>query len=219
MDLLIPRVDDFSLDGAGTAPAWHAAAWVPLTRVNGQSTYATRAKVLYSTTGVYVLCDCEDLRLTCTLSEDFSNIFTEDVVEFFFWPDESRDLYFEYEISPLGVELPILIPNRDGVFYGWRPWHYSGDRKTRTATAVRGGEKAFMSDVTGWSAEVFIPFALLTPLGNVPPAAGTRWRANLYRIDYDDGTASQWAWCPETGPNFHAFRQFGTWIFGDSGPS
>ena len=31
----------------------------------------------------------------------------------------------------------------------------------------------------GWRAEVFIPFELLNPLRNVPPKAGTRWRANL----------------------------------------
>ncbi len=33
----------------------------------------------------------------------------------------SYPAYFEYEISPLGYELPILIPNFDGKFLGWRP--------------------------------------------------------------------------------------------------
>jgi hypothetical protein len=47
-----------------------------------------------------------------------------DVFEAFVWPDERDPLYFEYEISPLGRELPILIPNLGGRFLGWRPWHY-----------------------------------------------------------------------------------------------
>ena len=29
----------------------------------------------------------------------------------FLWPDERDQLYFEYEISPLGYELPIIVPN------------------------------------------------------------------------------------------------------------
>ncbi len=33
---------------------------------------------------------------------------------------------------------------------------------------------------------MFVPFELLKPLANVPPKSGTRWRANFYRMDYDD---------------------------------
>jgi hypothetical protein len=40
-----------------------------------------------------------------------------------------------------------------------------------------------------------------------------RWRANLYRIDYDADRPSQWAWCTRTGGNFHDFRRFGTLRF------
>ncbi|OPZ27362.1 MAG: hypothetical protein BWZ02_01664 [Lentisphaerae bacterium ADurb.BinA184] len=209
----VPRVADFTLDGGGTAAAWRQAAWTPLTRVNGDAPYATRAKVLASNAGVYFLVECDDQRLTCTITGDSQNIFTEDVVEVFLWPDQRRDLYFEYEISPLNAELCILVPNHGGRFHGWLPWHYEGERRTRHATSVRGGPHQALATVTGWTAEFFIPFALLVPLENTPPAPGARWRANLYRIDYDTGAATQWAWCPHTGANFHAFRQFGTFIF------
>ena len=47
-----------------------------------------------------------------------------------------------------------------------------------------------------------------------PPAAGSRWRANLYRIDYDAGPATHWAWCRDTGTNFHGYKEFGTILFG-----
>ena len=50
-------------------------------------------------------------------------------------------------------------------------------------------------DITGWTAEVFVPYALLEPLGNVPPRPKTRWRANFYRVDYDDGQGIGWDWC------------------------
>jgi hypothetical protein len=67
--------------------------------------------------------DAADGKLTSTFEEDFADLWKEDVFEAFVWPDERDPLYFEYEISPLGRELPILIPNLDGRFLGWRLWH------------------------------------------------------------------------------------------------
>jgi hypothetical protein len=214
MEMEVKRAGDFEVTGKGIAPEWERAEWQPLTPVAGASPYASRAKVLYSETGMYFLFDCEDGRLTCTMTEDYDEIYREDVVEVFLWPDESQVLYFEYEVSPLGVELPLLIPNRGGVFMGWRPWRYVGERKIRKATSVRGGRKALKAPVEGWMAEFFIPFALMKGLGNVPPRPGMRWRANLYRIDYDLTPATHWAWSPATGANFHNTPGFGTFVFG-----
>ncbi len=211
--LPVARADDFQVDGRGDAPAWEQAAWVPLQlRRDTSHPYQTRVKLLYSATGLYVLMDASDRTLTATLKEDFLDLWNEDVFEFFLWPDEGHPLYFEYEISPLGFELPLLIPNREGQFLGWRPWHYEGPRKVRKATTVTGGAKESGAKVTGWRAEVFVPYELLTPLGNVPPQPGTRWRANFYRIDYDDGRSASWDWAP-VGPSFHDFRKFGTLVF------
>ena len=168
--------------------------------------------MLYSKTGIYVLFDGADEKLTATLKDDFTMIWTEDVYEAFFWPDESAALYFEYEISPLGYELPILVPNFGGTFMGWLPWFYMNDRKIQKATAIRGGEKKSGATITGWSAEVFIPYALLKPLQNVPPKRGSRWRANFYRMDYDGGKNSAWDWS-RVGPTFHDYTNFGTLIF------
>ena len=66
--------------------------------------------------------------------------------------------------------------------------------------------------MTGWRAEVFIPFELMAPLRNVPPKAGTRWRANFYRMDYDDKNVTSWDWA-RVGTSFHEYRKFGTLVF------
>jgi hypothetical protein len=214
MELMIPRAGDFEITGDGRDGNWGKVEWQELTRVGeGKSAYRTRSKVLYSESGIYFLVDCEDRRLTCTLTADNADIYNEDVVEVFLWPDESHPLYFEYEISPLGVELPILVANNKGVFHGWLPWHYQGERKIRRATVVRGGAKASMAEVDGWSAEFYIPFALLRGMNNMPPASGTTWRGNIFRIDYDRKPASHWAWCPDTGGRFHTIQGFGTLRF------
>jgi hypothetical protein len=212
--MTIAPTADFELTGDGSAEAWQRAAWVPLQRLKeGSLEYETRVKVLYSVTGLYVLMDGTDARITATMNEDFLDLWNEDVFEVFLWTDERMPLYFEYEISPLGHELPILVPNFDGDFLGWRPWHYEGERRTRRATTTLGGPRESGATVTGWRAEVFIPWALLKPLRGVPPRAGSRWRANFYRIDHDGGTPTSWAWAPVDG-TFHEFRRFGILRFG-----
>lgn len=215
MQLIIPKMPDFAITGDGSHPAWERAGWQALTRVGeGTLPYETRAKALYSDTGMYFLVDCEDQRLTCTFTTDHVDIWTEDVVEVFLWPDESHPVYFEYEISPLGYELALMVCNNKGAYRGWLPWHYEGEDRVRRATSVRGGEKASMAEVTGWSSELYIPFSLLTGLGNVPPASGTVWRGNMFRMDYDEASEiSQWAWCPGTGGKFHNIEGFGSFIF------
>jgi hypothetical protein len=207
------RTDDFIIDGRGASPAWSKAAWQMLApRAAGKDSHPTRVKMLYSPTGLYVLMDGEDSALTSTMREDFLDLWTEDVFEFFLWPDQAHPVYFEYEISPLGFELPILVPNFGGQFYGWRPWHYEGPRKIQKAVTVRGGPAETGARITGWTAEVFLPYELLKPLRNVPPRSGTIWRANVYRMDYDGGRTASWNWAPVRG-TFHQPERFGTLVF------
>ncbi len=212
-NLRVVATEDFEVTGDGSHAAWRKADWVKLgRRPGGSHDYETRIKVLYSKTGLYVHMDATDSKLTSTMKEDFMNLWTEDIFEVFLWTDERFPLYFEYEISPLGYELPILIPNLDDRFLGWRPWQYEGKRKTRKATAAVGGERKSLASVKGWRAEVFIPYDLLRPLTNRIPKPGTRWRANFYRVDYDDGKSTGWDWA-RVGGSFHEFRKFGTMIF------
>ncbi len=212
-ELRIRSTEDFEVNGEGTAEAWKKAEWEPLHRRGDKGhDYQTRIKLLYSGKGLYVLMDATDKKLTATMKEDFQDLWKEDVFEVFLWPEERDTLYFEYEISPLNVELPILVPNLEGRFLGWRPWHYEGARKIRKATSAAGGEKRSGAAVSGWKAEVFIPFELLAPLRNVPPKSGTRWRANFYRMDYDESTTTSWDWA-RVGPSFHEFQKFGTLVF------
>ncbi len=212
-EIRVKPTEDFALTGDGSAPAWAKCEWTPLhARSEAGLPYETKVKVLHSKTGLYVLMEATDARITATYAEDFLDLWNEDVFEVFLWPDERDPVYFEYEISPLGRELPILVPNLEGQFLGWRPWQYEGDRKTRTSTSAVGGPLQSGAKVTGWKAEVFLPYALLSPLRSVPPLPGTRWRANFYRMDYDGGKASAWDWS-RVGPSFHEFRKFGTLIF------
>jgi len=213
-ELIIPKVNDFELAGDGKNEAWERAEWQELNRVgDGKADFKTRAKVLYSETGIYLQVFSEDKKLTTTDIEDQGNLFAEDVIEFFVWPNEELPIYLEYEISPMNKELIIMVPNVDGAFYGWSPWHYEGERVTRKAASTIGGEHKPMAEVDGWTVEFYIPFALLAPLKNAFPKSKDSWRANIYRIDYDEAPCSQWAWDENTGGNFHDYKNFGKFIF------
>jgi hypothetical protein len=199
----IKKTDDFELTGDGSNRTWQTTEWIQLPVTDGEDTRQAKVKGLYSATGIYFLFYNEDKLITATKTEDFDRLWTEDVNEVFLWPDTTQTVYFEYEISPLNYELPILVPNLDGKFLGWRPWEYSGDRKARHMTKVTA---------TSWTAEFFIPYKLLAPLNNVPPRKGSSWKANYYRVDYDNKKSVDWSW-RKTEKTFHEFRKFGTLIF------
>lgn len=206
--LLVNKTSHFNVTGDGSAKEWSAAKWLVLPqRINKGKAIETRMKILYSDSGLYCLFVCDDFKITATLKEDFLDLFNEDVVEAFFWTDENVPMYFEYELSPLNYELPILIPNIRGNFLGWRPWHYEGNRKTVHHTRINQEN----GKVVSWTAEFFIPYLLLKPLPNVPPKKGDRWRGNFYRMDYD-GPFLDWSW-QLTRTNFHDYERFGTLLF------
>ena len=213
--LSVKPADDFEVSGTGEHAAWRPVEWTTLRRRQPDGhAYESRFKTLYSTTGLYFLMEGTDQTLTATMNEDFMDLWREDVFEVFLWTDEHFPVYFEYEISPLGHELPILIPNFNAQFLGWRPWRYERERRTRKATSVIGGSKQPHASIQGWRAEFFIPYALLTPLQNVPPKPGTTWRANFYRMDHDGGKTTQWEWAP-VGDSFHEYQKFGHLVFAD----
>lgn len=208
----IKKCQDFQITGNGSSETWNKTEWIDLAQQGSNlSSYKTKAKVLYSATGIYFLFNCDDKKLTTTMQADNLHLWEEDVVEVFLWTSEDFPVYFEYEISPLDYELPIIVPNYKGKFLGWLPWDYTGDKRTRHATSVTGGEKKSGAEVTAWIAEFFIPYKLLVPLPQVPPVTGTKWRANMYRIDHDKGS-SQFSW-QKTKGSFHEYNSFGTFVF------
>lgn len=207
----VKNCKDFKITGDGLSDQWKRSEWINLVQQDQtNSSYQTKVKVLYSKTGIYFLFSCDDKKLTSAMKADNLNLWEEDVVEVFLWPNENFPVYFEYELSPFNFELPIMVPNNKGNFLGWLPWNYEGERKTQHAINIIG-ENKLGGSISGWTAEFFIPYKLLTPLIQAPPESGTKWRANMYRIDYDNGQIP-FAW-QRTTNTFHEYNKFGTFIF------
>ena len=208
----ILKVSDFEISGTDKASEWNKTTWIEIPqRNNDKVKYQTKGKVLYSETGIYFLVSCGDRKITATMQADNLNLWEEDVVEVFIMPDEKYPLYFEYQLSPLNYELTLLIPNLEGKFLGWLPWKYDGDRRTRHKASIQYNHSAGKDIVSGWTAEFFIPWLLMEPLAKTAPLPGTEWKANIYRLDHDEGT-TRFSWNP-TVRNFHEPHNFGTFIF------
>lgn len=104
-----------------------------------------------------------------------------------------------------------MTSNKKGDLERWQPFHNDSDRRTRHATSEQGGEKKRDATITSRMTEFFIPYKLLRPLNNIPLVAGAKWRANLYRIDYDKNISS-WSW-EMTSIAFHEHEMFGVLLF------
>ncbi|MDZ7718311.1 MAG: carbohydrate-binding family 9-like protein [Balneolaceae bacterium] len=216
--LQVQKTDDFSVTGDGSSQNWSKTNWIELTqRTNHEndSKRKTFVKVLYSDTGIYFLFRCDDDLISASITSHFEEIWREDVVEVFLWPNESEEVYFEYELSPLNYELPILVSKTNAGQSHWIPFEYTysgGDtRKAIHKTSATGGKLASGEQIDEWRAEFFIPFELLIPLKNRIPKSGTIWRVNMYRVDYDYNSTS-WTWQPVT-TNFHDIYNYGTFMF------
>ena len=88
----------------------------------------------------------------------------------------------------------------------------AGGSSLAFGTVVAGATTIAMSSSLAASTFDIALFELLSPLRNVPPHPGTRWRANFYRMDHDGGRATSWDWA-RVGPSFHEFARFGTLVF------
>jgi hypothetical protein len=206
--LTVHKCADFAITGYGDNPEWQKATWVHLSKIDKEGKdYVSRFKILYSQTGLYVIFDGEDEKISSAYQNDFDSLYNADVFEVFFHPVPSTPAYFEYEISPLNKELLLFILNRKGNLDHFVPWPYTAENKVVKKVMVTGGPMKPWSSIKSWTAELFFPYKLLSPFPNVPPAGGTRWNANFCRLDYDKGTMVKWSWSP-IERSFHEFQKY-----------
>lgn len=223
--LKVKTTEDFDITGDGTNKNWNTTDWSVITQRDKNTLqqnewnvaelpgndiqYQTQFKILYSAKGVYCLFRSEDSLLTVTNKADNTPLYNEDVVEVFLKPDGGGNDYFEYELSPWNFELPLMIQNNGKDINTWLPYMYVGDRRVKHRVHI--GEKNTKTNRFVWTAEIFIPYELVTTLKNVPPQKGSQWRANFYRIDYDRNPVySSWSL---TRRSYHDPEKFGTLVF------
>jgi hypothetical protein len=167
----------------------------------------TEVRGFWSDSHLYLLFICPYTELNLWLPADHSKdrlkLWDRDVVEFFLgddWTDIKH--YREFEIAPTGDYIDLAIDlNKDSYDANWNSgWQRQG----------RIDEKRHI-----WYAAARVP---LRAVSEQPVKPGTRWRANLYRIDGlgADPQRHFMCWQPtcvvNRDPN-HVPEHFGTLIF------
>ena len=73
--LLVRKCNDFSITGKGNDPEWTKAGWNQLTKLDeGGKPNVSKFKILYSATGIYVLFQGDDEKITTKPYKDFESI-------------------------------------------------------------------------------------------------------------------------------------------------
>ena len=205
--LLVPRIAgkirvDANLDKA----PWRDLAPVALVPSHGRAAPAgyqpTALRVCHDGARLRVAFACTDAYVFGTHRGRNAPIYEEEVVEAFLAPSGEPRRYFELESSPMGAWFEARIESPDG--------HRATMRCDRDWSCA-GWERAERVHARGWDVEWAIPFAALDV---PPPAPGTTWRANFFRIDQANGGEYS-AWSPTFAdpPDFHLPDRFGVLRF------
>ena len=197
------------IDGRLDEPAWKAALQMPLVSslTGAPPRYPTVVRILRDERYLYVGFDCRDDEVFVRPDRRHDDpIWEDEVVEVFLDPGGIGRDYVEIEVSPAGVSF-------DARFEGWRSdlgraraWE-SGAVAAARIDRGPGGDR-------GWSAELRLPIDAVRGVAP-PPRPGSRWRANLYRLETHNraGVSEGQAFSPLYRPDFHALDRFGWLLF------
>lgn len=209
--LIVKKCTDFTVTGKGDNAEWNKAVWNSLTKLDpGGRNYASRFKILYSTTGMYVLFNGEDDKITTKDYKDFEAIYNGDVFEVFFHPNPKTPVYFEYEINQLRKELVLMLSRTGNQVSPWAPKYPAAEdqRPIKRMVDVAGEKAEVDASIKSWTAEVFFPYTILGLLPGVPPVSGATWNANFCRLDYDSGKMIKYSYSPGIQTSFHELDKF-----------
>jgi len=217
--VVIPKLHQpITVNGDLSEPVWNRAAVIkPFfendsgDRERGQ----TELRLWYDDKAIYLGWICIDRDIQATLLARDSDLWREDVVEFFITPKE-LNRYFEFEWNPLSAVFDAIIHNnmdKNGVSIDFNDDQSFTSKNMHWAMKVNGIIGDSSNTNTSWQVEVMIPFA---DLGQLTPKPGDVWRGNFYRINRDKNQPDELlSWSPTLLKGFHQPSRFGYIRFGE----
>lgn len=173
----------------------------------------TTVKMAYTGERLYLLFLVRENFIRGQFTNPNESVCQDSCAEFFAAPSDKG--YFNFEINCIGTML---------LFYGSDRHHRevidgAWAEQVEIASSVPKGIRIADSQPApenGWIIEYSIPFALVSEYSGEPtPAAGTIWRANLYKCG-DKTPEPHWgSWAPIDlpKPDFHCPQFFGELVF------
>lgn len=189
---------------------WEAASPTRITRYwSGDEAPATRhaeARLVWSAEALHVRFVCRQAEPLVVaerpqLDAKTIGLWDRDVCEIFIAPDPARpERYFEFEAAPTGEWLDLAILWQQGGRQ--TDWNYESGMSVRTNVRHRS---------------TTIVMRLPWQAFGRKPAAGDRWRVNLFRCVGAGPARGYLAWRPTCTPrpDFHVPTAFGWLLFAD----
>lgn len=200
-------------DGDLESGEWGRAAWTDdFADIEGVAVprLRTRVKMLWDDSRFYIAAEMEEPDLWATYTEHDSVIFHENDFEAFFDPDGDCHSYFEYEVNALGTDWDLRLdkPYRDQGNAD-NSWEIPGLSKS---VVLRGPLNDPATPSESWTVVLGFPWSAF---GLEAPTAGSQWRVNFSRVEWDLETVDgqyrkvagrpehNWVWSPQWAIDMH----------------
>ncbi|GIQ59668.1 hypothetical protein Flavo103_28040 [Flavobacterium collinsii] len=146
----------------------------------GQDTYVSFS---WNNENLYIAYRSTDSKIVGKVQQKDSEIFsTDDLVEIFIDPDGDGQNYLEIGVNAYSSYYDLLLNCISPLCGGWN---------MNIAFDVLGIEAQSKITPEGFNTEIKIPFSSLNSIKNgnfSTPKAGTKWKGNVFRIDYGNTT-------------------------------
>lgn len=210
------RVPDGAIrvDGEGDEEAWKTAPVLADFRTGrnppGPARASTRVRIAFDSDSLFLFYDCTAVRFTVAGEGRDSEVWNGEAAEVFLCPGEGAVPYYEIDVNPEGTLYDSRIHDwrYEALSRHWKEWAQAFDAPVRAQTRIARDADG---KVTGWRAEMAIPFRSLGLEG--APRGNARWRFNVFRAaGLEDGALEYSAWTP-TGGDFHRPLAFPRLVF------
>ena len=217
--------DQINIDGKLNEPSWKLAQWSdPFLDIEGpgkpRPTEQTHIKMLWDDSNLYIGARIETKNIWATLTQHDGIVYHDNDFEIFINPDGNNYNYGEMEFNALGTLMDIFLekPYRDGGFpiFGWEC------KGAQYAISYEGTINKPSDVDTAWNIEIRILLSSLIDLesGKKPPAAGTQWRINFSRVQWNVKIENNsytklpepehnWVWSPQWAIDMHRPEYWG----------
>lgn len=213
----------FTLDGRLDEPAWRRAEQTSLwgqANSGDEMPLESWGKVMWDNDYLYVAMYAEDPDIFAAMTARDSELWEEEVLEFYWDGAANGRNYLEFQVNPLGTIFDARFPQHTG-----RDWPQAAQFQLEgieIMVHVDGTLDDRTDEDRAWTSEMRIPLTSLPTMPNLPPENGDRVRMNFYRYERSgaDDARSYFAWSPVVDGSFHQPDRFGTAVFrGQARPS
>lgn len=174
-----------------------------------KATQDTYVSLSWDDTNLYLAYKSKDSTIVGSAKKNDTQLFkTDDLVELFFDPDGDSQNYIEIGVNAFSSNYDMIIHCVSPSCGGW---------DTDISLDILGMKTVSKITNDGYDVEIMIPFSSLTSIkdsGFITPVVGTKWKGNLFRIDYGNRTEylaiSSYS---NLEYGFHKPEQFKTFVF------